>query len=421
MEKSGQKKKVEHFSSQKFKKLNKKNLVISRAKNQFLFQKKRKILDFSLSSGAHILGHSNKIFCNSLKNQINKGSNYSNTNINELNYKKTLKKTFNEFNEFIFSNSGSEANIRALRIVRTLTGKDNFAMVNGSWHGSVDNFMFDFQKGKKILPKNIQSLSSGIDYIKKNVVVLPYNNIDLSKKILDKNKKKISVIVIEPIQCGMPYAGSIKYLRFLDSYCKKNKILLWFDEVITGLRVKKFSIYKQFKLKPDIVTFAKCFGGGMPIGITSYNSKIFKTKTLNKKIFLGGTFSGNPISTKVGLDTFLFVKKNKKKIDTHINELSSLLENEVNNYCKRENIEFRLQRVESIIRPIFSSKLINNRFYREKYDPSFSESINIKNYLLKKDIFISSNCCFFISYCHTKHDLKKLISILKEYAVKKLT
>ena len=421
MEKSGQKKKVEHFSSQKFKNLNKKNLVISRAKNQFLFQKKRKILDFSLSSGAHILGHSNEIFCYSLKNQINKGSNYSNTSINELNYKKALKKTFNEFNEFIFSNSGSEANIRALRIARTLTGKDNFAMVNGSWHGSVDNFMFDFQKGKKILPNKIQSLSSGIDYIKKNVVVLPYNNIDLSKKILDKNKKKISVIVIEPIQCGMPYAGSIKYLRFLENYCKKNKILLWFDEVITGLRVKKFSIYKQFKLKPDIVTFAKCFGGGMPIGITSYNSKIFKEKTLNKKIFLGGTFSGNPISTKTGLDTFLFVKKNKKKIDTHINELSSLLENEVNNYCKQENIEFRLQRFESIIRPIFSSKLISNRFYREKYDPDFSKSIYIKDYLLKKNIFISSNCCFFISYCHTKDDLKKLISTLKEYAVKKLT
>ena len=98
-----------------------------------------------------------------------------------------------------------------------------------------------------------------------------------------------------------------------------------------------------------------------------------------------------------------------------------MLENEVNNYCQKENIEFRLQRFESIIRPIFSSKSISNRFYREKYDPGFSESINIKDYLLKKDIFISSNCCFFISYCHTRHDLIKLISILKEYAVKKLT
>tara|TARA_B110000211_G_scaffold233305_1_gene299161 strand:- start:10143 stop:11348 length:1206 start_codon:yes stop_codon:yes gene_type:complete len=401
--------------------MTKKNLVISRAKNQFLYKKKRKILDFSLSSGAHILGHSNKVFCNSLKNQINKGSNYAITNINELKYKKVLKKTFNEFDEFIFSNSGSEANIRALRITRALSGKNNFAMVNGSWHGSVDNFMFDFKKGKKILPNNIQSLSSGIDYLKKNVVVLPYNNIDLSKNILDKNKKKLSVIIIEPIQCGMPYLESIKYLKFLENYCKKNKIFLWFDEVITGLRVKEFSIYKQFKLKPDIVTFAKCLGGGMPIGITSYNSKIFRKKTLNKKIFLGGTFSGNPISTKVGLDTFLFVKKNKKKIDNHINKLSSLLENEVNNYCKRKKVEFRLQRFESIIRPIFSSKLINNRFYREKYDPNFIKSFAIKDYLLKKDIFISNNCCFFISYCHTKQNLKKLISTLKEYAVKKLT
>jgi len=395
-----------------------KNLLISKAKNQFLFQGKRKILDFSLSSGALILGHSNKVFCKSLKSQINKGSNYSNRNLNEINYLKVLKKTFSEFDNFIFSNSGSEANIRALRIARAITKKDKFAIVNGSWHGSVDNFMFDFKNGDKIFPNNIQSLSSGIEYTKKNIIVLPYNNISLTKKILDKNSKKISVIVIEPIQCGIPYSNTIKYLKFLDSYCKDKKILLWFDEVITGLRVKNFTIYKQFNLKPNIVTFAKCFGGGMPIGITSFNSKILKKIKNDKKIFFGGTFSGNPMSTKVGLDTFLYIKKNKKKIDNHINNLASLLEKKINEFCKIKKLKFRLQRYESIIRPIFSSEEINNKFFREKYDPEFSNSLNLKNYLTKKNIFISSNCCFFISYCHNIKDIYKLERELKKYILR---
>ena len=97
-----------------------------------------------------ILGHSNKVYCKSLNEQLNKGSNYSNKNINEVNFVKSLQKKFKEFNKFIFSNSGSEANIRALRISRTANNKEIVAMVNGSWHGSIDNFMFDFKSGKKL-------------------------------------------------------------------------------------------------------------------------------------------------------------------------------------------------------------------------------------------------------------------------------
>lgn len=365
-----------------------------------------------------ILGHSNNVYCKSIKEQVKKGSNYGNENINEFNYIKSLKKKFNEFDTFIFSNSGSEANIRALRISRSATNKNIVVMANGDWHGSVDNFMFDFKHGEKIIPHEINSLSAGIDYSKKNIILIPYNDIKLTKKILDKYYKKISVIVIEPIQCGIPYKKSKEYLKFLDKYCQNKNIILWFDEVITGMRVRDYAIYKQLKLKPKIVTFAKCFGGGLPIGITLFNSKLIKKN--KKKVFFGGTFSGNPMSTKVGLDTFTYVKKNKKKIDKHINFLSNLLENEVNNYCKEKNINFRLQRYESIIRPIFSSKEINNRFFRERFDPNFKNSLKIKSHLLEKNIFISSNCCFFISYCHNKKNINDLIFALKELITKNL-
>ena len=266
---------------------------------------------------------------------------------------------------------------------------------------------------------SLEELSSGTGSSKKDLVMLPYNDIKLSRKILDKNLKRISVVVIEPIQCGVPNKESIKYLKFLIKYCKSKKILIWFDEIITGMRVKKLSIFKKYNLKPDIVTFAKCFGGGMPIGITSYNLIVQKKlKKLKKKVFFGGTFSGNPISTILGLKTCEYLKKNHIKINKHINFLAEYLESNINSYCKNNKISFRLLRYESLLRPIFTEKNITNKFDRNKYDPMFVNTIKFKNYLLSRNIYLSANCCFFISYCHTKKDIENLSMILKTYLKK---
>ena len=421
MVRNGMLKRAELFFLPKLNKVvRKQDIVISEGKNQYIFSKKRKILDFSLSSGAMMLGHGNNVFVKSLKSQLVKGSNYSSENYNQIKYKDLLKKTFNEFNSFYFSNSGSEANIRALRIARAITQKTKFAMVSGSWHGSVDSFMFEFNN-EIFLKQQIKSLSSGIDHLKKNVVMLPYNDIKNSKKILDKNYKNLALLIIEPIQCAVPSEYSVNYIKFLEDYCHKKKIILCFDEIITGLRVKNLAVFKKYKLKPDIATFAKCFGGGLPIGITCFSKEIDKKiSRLNKKIFFGGTFSGNPVSTKVGLETFIQIKKNSKKINDHINKLSEKLEKEINEFCVYNKIKFKLQRFESIIRPVFSNKTFTDKFSRNKEDKNFSNSLKLKKFLSQNNIFISSNCCFFISYCHNEKNIENLILVLKKY-LKKLS
>ena len=397
-----------------------KEIIITKGKLQYLHAKSTKYLDFSLSSGALILGHSNKIFKKSVLNQIDYGSNYSSNNINKERYTNLLKKKFKHLNEFEFSNSGSESNLRALRLARAVTGRKKYAMVNGSWHGSIDQFLFDFKMNKKKNSFKVKDLSSGVTK-SNNLIILPYNDIKLSKKILDTKKDKIAVIVIEPIQCGVPNSNSIEYLNFIQNYCKKEKILLWFDEVITGMRVKKLAVFRKYNFKPDIVTFAKCFGGGMPIGITAYNKKIsLKKKALKQNVFFGGTFSGNPLSTKVGYETFKYYLKNQKKFNKKIITLSNKLEKEVNNFCLKNNFKFRLQRYESIMRPIFTDSNVLNKMEREKYDKNFEKSIKFKNYLLDHNIFISSNCSFFISVCHNSQNITSLVKIIKKFAVNKL-
>ena len=408
--KNGIKKKEELFSWQRFKMIKNQEIIISSANKKYLYDyKKNRFLDFCMSSGSMILGHSNKIYLKEIKKQISIGSNYSSNNIYKKEYENTLKKVFTKFDSFVFCNSGSEANLRALRIAKSISKKKKVVMTSGSWHGSLDNFLFDLRFKNKKFDK-YELLSSGVDLNKEETIIIPHNDINNSKKILDKNISKISMIIVEPIQASAPNTESYKYLKFLENYCKKKRVILCFDEIITGLRVKNLSIYKKYNLKPDIVTFAKCFGGGLPIGIVAYN-KIIKKKLekLKNKIFFGGTYSGNPLSTRIGHKTFKFILKNQNIINTKINYLGELIENEINQFCEKNNINFKFLRYESILKPAFNLKKQTKKFEKNKY------FIQFRNYLLKNKIFISNNCCFFISYCHNRQDCSKLIATIKKF------
>ncbi len=385
-------------------------IIVSSANKKYLYdEKKNRFLDFCMSSGCMILGHSNKIYSEEIKKQISLGSNYSSNNIYKKKYEKKLKKEFKQFDSFVFCNSGSEANLRALRIAKSISKKSKVVMTSGSWHGSLDNFLFDLRfKDKEF--NNYEFLSSGVELNKKETVIIPHNEIKFSKRILDKNISKISMIIVEPIQASDPSTQNYEYLKFLENYCKKKNVILCFDEIITGLRVKKLSIYKKYNLKPDIITFAKCFGGGLPIGIVAYNKNVKKKlKKLKHKIFFGGTFSGNPLSTRIGCKTFEYILKNQNRINTKINYLGKFIENEINQFCKKNRINFKFLRYESILKPSFNLKSQTKKFEKNK------NFIQFRNYLLKNKIFISNNCCFFISYCHDIHDCSKLIMIIKKF------
>lgn len=390
-----------------------KNLFFTSARNQYLFQNKIKYLDFCMSNGAMILGHSSNIYKETLKKHSYIGSNYSFENIYNINYTKAILKKFSFLKEIKFCNSGSEANIRALRILRTITNKKKFIMMNGSWHGSVDSFMFDLNKNKKTKELGGKSFS------KKDMILIEYNNYEKSIELIKKYKNQVCGIFIEPIQASCPTKRSEDYVKNIFKYCKKNNIYIVFDEIITGLRLKKLTFFNKYNLKPDIVTFAKIFGGGSPIGLCCYNNNIkMQLDKPKNKVFFGGTFSGNPLSSNLGLNTFNFLLKNSKKINQHINSISEYIVKKINHYSAEKSIEFKMQNYESIIRPIFSSKTILNKLDREKNDPYLVKSKALRDYLVKNKIFIGGNCNFFISYSHTKKNaddlIKKILLYLKK-------
>ncbi len=389
------------------------NIFFDRATKDLMYSKGKKYIDLSYASGTSILGHGSNIQRKIFKDFIKKNlSLFSGPNKYAIELTVTLKKFIPDYyNKFIFCNSGTEAINKTLRIARAISKKKLIVNVAGSWHGSVDQLLY--KADKKLRVKKISDGLNKED--EKNIVFIPYNNIKKTNQILNKIKKKISCILVEPIQGSLPNEYSYKYLKFLSDFAKKNKILLIFDEMITGIRANCKTIQDIYNLKPDISTFGKIFGGGMPIGFITISNNIY-SKLIKKKIKIhfGGTFSANPFSMYAANQTLIFIYKNKKKIFTKIENFSERFQKEINSFCLKNNIDIKVSRFQSMMRIIFSDKHIQNRTQRDQLEKSKNKKITLfKKYLEKNNIFYPNNGIIFFSYQSSKKNFDYVLKIVK--------
>ena len=380
--------------------------LIKKGVGPYIYLGNKKYFDLSYGSGTLILGHNSKHLKKSLsKLNRNDISLYSEPNIHASQFAKTLKKINSNYDKFVFCNSGTEAVFKALRITKAISRKNIIISVTGSWHGSADRLLFQKKKGQ-ILP-----MSDGLNESdRKNIKIIDYNDIDKSKKILNKFKNKIACIIIEPIQGCLPDPKIKKYLEFLSNFSKKNKFILIYDEIITGLRTKKGSVQNFYNLKPDISLFGKCYGGGFPIGIIAVTKKIHKLiykKKLN--IFFGGTFSANAFASFIGNSTTNHIYKNKKIIKK-LENFSIQFQKKINSFLINEKIDAQVYRFQTMLRIVFSKKSIKDRISRDFFEKKNIKKIdNFKLYLMKKGIIYPNNGIIFFSDANTIQNLNYII------------
>jgi len=367
-------------------------------KDEVIYNKK-KYIDLSFNSGVLLFGHSSKILQKVFDDFRKKKISLFKKKGNKLVF--LLNKLYPNYKKFFFCTTGSEAIAKALRICRAISKKDKIINVAGSWHGSGDETLFN--SDKNLIPIK---LSDGLtDSSRKNLIYIPCNNIKESKKILERNKKKICCVLVEPIQGCFPNLNIKNYLKFLRSYTKKNKILLIFDEIVTGMRMSKGSAQQEFKIKPDISIFGKSFGGGLPISFIGVTNNVLK-KLNNVKVFFGGTFSENNYSVYSSIKHIENYNKNKIKKFKNLLNKCNIFYNIINNFIKKNNLDFQIIKCESIFRIIFSRKKIINRTQRDFFESKkFSRKIIFKKILNKDKIYYPDNGIIFISFASTKGNL----------------
>ena len=370
-------------------------ILFERGENDKIFFKNKAYIDLSNCTGSLILGHNSNIFKKILKLYLKKKiSIFAHPNTHAINFSKNIKKNFPSFSRIIFCNSGAEAVLKSLRISKSLNKKKLTVNVTGSWHGSVDQLLF--YPNKYLKP---QKLSDGLSLDdKKKLIYIPYNDIEKSSKILNKFKNDINCIIIEPIQACLPLGNTKNYLKFLENFCNKNNITLIFDELITGIRIRPGSIQKKYNINADITAIGKILGGGLPIGVIGISEKINKIiKKKNIKVFFGGTFSGNSLTSFVGNETLKFLFKNKR-LFSNLNKKCFYFQKSLNQFIIKERIKAKVYRFDSILRIVFSKNEIKNRIQRDFFEKKNIPNIaKFRQYLLENNIYYPSNGVIFLS------------------------
>ncbi|NQV75130.1 MAG: aspartate aminotransferase family protein [Bacteroidetes bacterium] len=229
-------------------------------------------LDFTLSQGPLILGHSHPHVLKSVADYSEEGQLFAGQHIKEIELAETLNRLIPSAELIRFCLDGSEAVQTAFRVARAKTGKQKFLRFEGHYHGWLDNVAWGISTpsvdalGSKENP-NVFPWSAGLpEHSKDEFIILPWNDLDLVKKTLVDHHHEIAAIITEPIMCNngciVPKEGFLQGLRDL---CDQYGIALIFDEVITGFRMSIGGSQRYFGITPDMSIFAKAMGSGYPI------------------------------------------------------------------------------------------------------------------------------------------------------------
>lgn len=258
-------------------------------------------LDFTLSQGPLILGHSHPHVLKSVADYSATGQIFAGQHIKEVELAEKLNRIIPSAELMRFFLDGSEAVQAAFRVSRAKTGKQKFLRFEGHYHGWLDNVAWGLSTpspealGSKDNP-NVYPWTAGLSaHARDEFIILPWNDLELLKKVVSERHEEIAAIITEPIMCNngciLPREGFLQGLREL---CDQYRITLIFDEVITGFRVSLGGAQTYFGVVPDLSVFAKAMGSGYPISALVGKKEWMKLVEEGKVILAGTMNSGNP-------------------------------------------------------------------------------------------------------------------------------
>ena len=359
-----------------------------------------KFIDFCCSWGPLILGHNHPNVYNKVVETLQNGSSFgAPTRLeNELAELILSKNPF--IDKIRFVSSGTEAVMSSIRLSRGYTKKNKVLKFEGCYHGHVDSMLV--KAGSGLATFGTSSTSEGIpdSYINETLVV-ELNDIEALRKCIAEYKDEIACAIIEPIPANNGLLlQELTFLKELRQLCTDNNILLFFDEVISGFRVAFSGAAEYFGITPDIVTYGKIIGGGLPVGAYGARKEIMAHVSPDGGVYQAGTLSGNPVAMAAGIAQLTELAK--PGFYEEQEERTKYFVNLVNSHAKEKGYNFELVTIGSIFWLSFDGKKHIRR--AGEINPDMTGFRKIFVALLERGVYLgpSGYEVGFISTAHTK-------------------
>jgi glutamate-1-semialdehyde 2,1-aminomutase len=367
-------------------------------------------IDFIGSWGPMILGHCHPPIIKALKEAADSSTSFGAPTELETTIAKLICEMVPSIEKVRMVNSGTEACMSAIRVARGYTNKEKFIKFEGCYHGHADPFLIKAGSGAITLgTPNSPGVTKGTA---KDTLLAPYNDLEAVEKIIKQNKNEIAAIIIEPVAgnmgCIPPKKGFLEGLRKL---CTDNKIVLIFDEVMTGFRLAKGGAGQLYNIKPDMVTLGKIIGGGLPVGAFGGTKEIMNMVAPIGPIYQAGTLSGNPIAMKCGY-TLLNELNNSPKVYEELDKKTNYFEQKLIDVFQKHKQQVAINRVGSMISFHFGVNKVEN--FDDACNADADLFKKVFHGVLKRGVYFAPSAfeSLFISNTHTLEHLDNTIDAI---------
>lgn len=277
--------------------------VIARASGCHLFDiDGRKYIDYIGSWGAMIAGHAHPQVASALEKAVKNGTSFGTPSPPELELAKLIVARVGFVDKVRMVNSGTEAVMSVIRLTRAATRRNRIIKFAGCYHGHADAMLT--QAGSGVATLGLPDSPGVTPGAAQDTTTLPFNDISTVENTFSRIGAEIAAVIVEPIVGNMgvvPPVGG--FLVFLREITRRSGALLILDEVMTGFRVARGGAAELFGVTPDLATFGKVIGGGMPVGAYGGRGDLMDMIAPSGPVYQAGTLSGNPLAMTAGVAT----------------------------------------------------------------------------------------------------------------------
>jgi glutamate-1-semialdehyde 2,1-aminomutase len=363
----------------------------------------KEYIDYVLSWGPMILGHSHPEVISAICNAAQNGTSFGAPTEAETQMAQLICSAIPSIELVRMTSSGTEATMTAIRLARGFTGRNMIAKFDGCYHGHADSLLI--KSGSGVATLGIPGSPGIPDEIARLTLSLPYNDIETLQTAVDHYGSQLAAIIVEPVAGNMgvilPNESFLKKLRELTA---KNGIVLIFDEVITGFRFIFGGYQNLIGIKPDLTCLGKIIGGGMPVGAIGGKREIMEKLAPIGDIYQAGTLSGNPLAMSAGVATLNILKTKAGSFSELSNKTNQICQ-EMENLFTAKGIAVCVNRVYSMFTIFFQEGPVYDLVSAQKSDMELFA--RFFHGMLKNGVWLAPSQleAAFLSFAHSDNDI----------------
>lgn len=370
----------------------------------------RSYIDYVMSWGPLIHGHAPKALIKALTAAARRGTSFGAPTELEVELGELVRSLMPSVERIRFVNSGTEATMSAIRVARAATRREKIIKFEGCYHGHGDQFLV--QAGSGLTTLGVPTSPGVTRAAAADTLLATYNDLASCERLCESFPDQIAALIVEPVAGNMGVVlPEDRFLEGLRELCSRYRILLVFDEVISGFRVGTSGAEGWAGVVPDLTCLGKIIGGGLPVGAYGGREDLMRLVSPSGPVYQAGTLSGNPLAMTAGLWS---VKRLNKGLYKQLAGLGAQLTDGIADAASRAGVAVQVNGIGSILTPFFTATPVRN--YQSALRADTARYGAFFKAMLARGIYLppSQFEAWFLSSAHTSRDVDKTIKAARE-------